>query len=242
MNMHKIFRWFNFSQTLLLSIPLIGMLVLGNFLCSPANAYPLNVVENSRPQTSLLIAKLPTLEEIQNSLTSFAEETQASLEKDVQEANEALKNLPEQLEQTVVSMNAADRELTRKSYAEAQKKLEASARAYEERAAKADQFEQELLQSAQETRNSMQANLETSKANFQASKDELERNIKRDIANLKQSFKDTSEAFSILAEDTKKANQDTSDFLKQRIEQHTAALDQAMKKSDDSLKALFNKA
>ncbi|MDJ0593542.1 MAG: hypothetical protein QNJ72_26750 [Pleurocapsa sp. MO_226.B13] len=233
--MHKNFRWFNFNQAAIFSITLIGILVLGNFLCSPANAYPLNVVGTSRPQTSLLIAKLPTLEEIQNSLQSFAEETQASLEKDLKEANEALQNLPGKLEQAVVSMNAADRELTRKSYAEAQKKLEESAKAYEERAAKADQFEQELLKSAQETRNSMRANLETSKA-------ELERNINRDIANLEQSFKDTSEAFSILAEDTKKANQDTSDFLKQRIEEHTAALDRAMKKSEDSLKALFNQA
>lgn len=240
--MNKIFRWFNFNQAAIFSIALIGILVLGNFRCFPANANPLNVVKTSGVQIYLPIAKLPTLEEIQNSLTSFAEETQASLEKDVKEANEALKNLPEQLEQAVVSMNAADRELTRKSYAEAQKKLEASAKAYEERAAKADQFEQELLQLAQETRNSMQANLETSKANFQASKAELERNIERDIANLKQSFKDTSEAFSILAEDTKKANQETSDFLKQRIEQHTAALDRAKNKSDDSLKALFNKA
>ena len=79
------------------------------------------------------------------------------------------------------------------------------------------------------------------KANLESSKAELDRNIQQGIANVKQSFKDTSEAFEILAEDTKLANQETSEFLRQRIEQHTKALNEAMKKSDDSLKALLNK-
>ena len=234
MNMHKIFRWFNFKAAIF-SITLIGILILGNFWCFPANANPLNVAKISGIQIYLPIAKLPTLEEIQNSLTSFAEETQASLEKNIEETNEALTNLPGQLEESIVRMNAADREKTRQAYAQAQKKLQASAQAYEERAAQAEQFEQELLKSAEETRNSIQAD-------FQASKADLEDKIKRDIANLKQSFKATSEAYDILAEDTKIANEEASEFLKQRIEQHTAALEQAMKKSNESLKALFNQA
>ena len=235
MNMRKLFRWFNFSQTAILTIPLVGVFVLSSCLCLPVNAHPLNSVKMERWQTSLLIAKLPTLEEIQNNLTSFAEQTQVSLEKNVKEANEALKNLPGQLEESVAEMNAAARARRRKELALAQQELEASAKAYEEQAAKADQLEQELLQSARETRAGLKADVKNSKA-------ELESNIKQSVENVKQSLRNTSEAYKILAEDTKSANQETSDFLKQRVEQHTAALDRAMKKSDDSLKALLNKA
>ena len=235
MNIRKLFHWFNSIRAALLTVPMVGVLVLSSVLCLPANANPLNSVQTAGRQASLLIAKLPTLEEIEDNITSFAEQTQASLEKNIQEANEALQNLPEQLEESVARMNAADRQKTREAYAEAQKKLQASAKAYEEQAAKADQLEQELLQSARETRAGLKTDFETSKA-------ELESSIKQGIENVKQSLRDTSEAYKVLAEDAQRANQEASDFLRAQIEQHTAALDRAMKKSDDSLKALLNEA
>ena len=159
MNMYRIFRWFNSIQAVLLTVPLVGVLLLSSVLCLPANAHPLNSVQTAGWQNSLLIAKLPTLEELQGNITSFAEQTQTSLEKNIQEANEVLQNLPEQFEESVARMNAADRQKTREAYAEAQKKLQASAKAYEEQAAKADQLEQELLQSARETRAALKADL-----------------------------------------------------------------------------------
>ncbi|MGK7923926.1 MAG: hypothetical protein AB4290_01510 [Spirulina sp.] len=241
MNIDKIFRGFNLNRRAIATISLIGVFVLSSLLCFPASARAIDSILAADVRVSFLIAELPTLEEIQDSLKSFAEETQATLEKNLEEANEALQNLPGQLEEAVVKMNAAERERTKKSFAEAQKQLEASAKAYEERAAEAEKLEQELLQSARETREGLKTAVETSKANLESSTAKVESDVKQGIANLKQSFKDTSEAFNILAEDVKRANQETSEFLKQRIEEHKTALDRARKKSDDSLQVLLNK-
>ena len=131
--MRKLFFWFNFSQTVILTISLIGILLLNNFLCSPVYAHPLNFVKVTGVKTLPLIAKLPTLED-----------NQAFLEKDIKSVNEALKNLPELFEEVVVSMNTADLARKRNVLVRAQKQLEASAKAYEKRAA---QLEQELLPS-----------------------------------------------------------------------------------------------
>ena len=94
--MRKLFIQFNFSQTVILTISFIGVLLLSNFLCLPVNAHPLNSVKTSGLQTSFLIAKLPT-----------AEDTYTSLRKNIKSANEALKNMPEQLQEDLISMNAA---------------------------------------------------------------------------------------------------------------------------------------
>lgn len=143
--MRKLFLWLNFSQTIILTISLIAILLLSNFLCLPVNAHPLNSVKASGLQTSFPIAKLSTLEDIQNDLVSYAEDTQASLRKNIKSANEALKNMPGQLQKDLISMNAAEQAMKRNALVKVQKKLEASAKVFEKQAA---QLDRELLRLA----------------------------------------------------------------------------------------------
>ena len=131
--MRKLFFRFNFGQKIILTISLIGISLINNFLSFPVYAHPLHFAKVTGVKTFPLIAKLPTLED-----------NQAFLEKDIKSVNKALENLPELSEEVIASMNPADLARKRNVLIRAQKQLEASAKAYEKQVA---QLEQELLSS-----------------------------------------------------------------------------------------------
>ena len=129
--MGQLFGRFNFRQTVMLTISLMGVLLVSNFGSLPAAAQPVKMVTVTRVQTSPLIAKGSTLEP-----------PQVSLEKKFTSVKKAPENRLGLLAEPIVSMNPADLARKRNVLVRAQKQLEESAKAYEKRAA---QLEQELL-------------------------------------------------------------------------------------------------
>jgi len=149
------------------------------------------------------------LAEFQTELKEFSEQAQQSLQQSIEDAQVSLNNLPDNLEKSAVESDDAIRQAVlddlRKTQAqleEAAKAYEEKAREYEEYAQQANAYEQDMLRQAKETRSQMATD------------------YRQKVEDVQESYRLTSDAINTLAEDTEKANKDTSEFLRKRVEEH----------------------
>jgi Na+/phosphate symporter len=160
-------------------------------------------------------------EQAQEQFEQFVEQSQKTLNKQIKEAQKVLKNLPDNIEESTAEFDAAHRKAVLADLEAAQQKLEETAKAYEQYAQQADELEQEMLQSAKQSRAEMRAG------------------ARQKVEDAKESLQLTSDALNVLVDDMKKAISDTSTFSKVRLNQHTQALQQALDTSNQALKTLF---
>ena len=241
--MNRITTWIKQQTIRVFSVVLIGLFLgfglMGNL---PAQALTINSSNNtnntkpnvSSPATSAVNSELPgtlttapaidaTVETTPSPLDALVSKTQASFDKALTKANDAIANLSQQLEEASTATDPAIRKQIKKDLENKQDDLENAADSIDDLGEKWQKIGKKLTAASELTQGVPQTQLQ------------------QNISKAQLSFENTAKLIDDLADSTEKAKKNTTAAVRTQIDEQIKAVNQALTDATQAIQSLTQK-